>query len=105
MDETSFIVHAAQLFRSRLLTLVDLLYTITERGLTDADIFHQPLETTRLDRRGLVAAPHGAVECEMPFDHASAQGHSNSRRNQAHLMTRITDGSVRKFPAQGLDHF
>src|SRR3972149_2891431 len=44
------------------LAVVDALAAAPQRQLGDADVLHQPLETPRLDRGRLVAAPQRAVE-------------------------------------------
>src|SRR3972149_4544335 len=44
------------------LAVVDALHAVAQRQLGDPDVLHQPLETPRLDRGRLVAAPQRAGE-------------------------------------------
>src|SRR5262245_46117808 len=62
--------HATELLPRSRLAVVDPLHTIAHRPLDIADVRHQTIEATHLDRRGLIASPHGAVERDVPLHEA-----------------------------------
>src|SRR3990172_4091434 len=84
------------------LAVVDALDAVPQRQLGDPDVLHQPLETPRLDRGRLVAAPQRAVERDMALDQAGAPGDGHGRRDQAHLAAGVSDGHL-ELAAQRLD--
>src|SRR5580698_4991578 len=67
-------VHAPQLLHDRHFALLHALDPVAERGFDQADVAHQTHDAVRLERGGLVAAPHGAIERDVALDHAGAEG-------------------------------
>ena len=75
--------HPAQLLHRAELAVVDLLHAVAEGRLDGADVADQALQALRLDRGGLVGAPHGAVEGDVPLDEGGAEGDGGQRGLQA----------------------
>ena len=58
----------------------------------------------RLDGGGLVGAPHGAVEGDVPLDEGGAEGDRGEGGLQAGLVAAVADRDVRVLVLQGVDH-
>src|SRR5689334_10293677 len=80
-----------QLLHDRYFAVVDAFDTVATRGFDRMNIAYETAKSLRLDRSCLIAAPHRAIESDMPFDHAGAKRHRRNRGCQPDFMPRIAD--------------
>src|SRR5215207_223133 len=80
------------------------LYAVAEGFADDADVAHEVLEALRLERCGLVAAPHRAIERDVPLDRDRSECDRGERDLQPPLVARVPDRHTGVAQAQRLDH-
>src|SRR5690606_15691656 len=84
--------------------VVDPLHAVAEGRLDGADVADQAAQAAGLDGRGLVGAPHGAVEGDVALDEGGAEGDGGQGGLQAGLVAGVADGDVRVLLLEGVDH-
>src|SRR5262249_7122364 len=67
------------------------LHAVAERALDVADVRDEAHEPGQLDGGGLVGAPHGAVERDVPLDEGGAERDGGPRRRQPDLVAGVAD--------------
>jgi hypothetical protein len=96
-------VSDAEAARGLSLALVNPLDAIAECCLDCPDVLDQPPHSDGLDRRRLIAAPHGTVERNVALDKTRAERHRRQRGGQAHLMAGVPDRATVQLAQPG-DH-
>src|SRR5690349_2870610 len=82
-------VHSPELLLARELALVHALDTVPERALDLPDRLHELLEFRDFHRRGLIAAPHGAIQRDVPFDVSRSDRDRRDRRGKARFVSGV----------------
>src|SRR3990170_6431792 len=96
-------LHPAQPAQRGLLARVHPLHPVAQRFLRHPDVFHQPLESTGLNRGSLIAAPHRPIKGDVPLDQAGAHRHGHNRGDEAHLVARVPNRAGEGL-SQSVDH-
>src|SRR6478736_8712604 len=94
---------AAELFHDRDLVVRDLFHAIAETGLDRPSVAHELHQALRFYARGLIGAPHRAIEGDVTLDHRSTKSDRRVARRKAHFVARVTDGHAVAFTQHG-DH-
>src|SRR5262245_51645170 len=68
-------VGATQFLHDGALALVDGFHTVAHGRFDVPNVLYETFEPARLDRGGLIGAPHGSIERDVPFDETRAKAH------------------------------